>query len=63
MAKKNKSQNLDTFEETRTKMVGVKLTPSEYEELNVICEELGITKSRYFRYLHQDAITKKPFSK
>ena len=41
--------------ENRTKLLGVKLTPSEFELLNDICTTLQITKSAYIRQLiHQE---------
>ena len=41
--------------ENRTKLLGVKLTPKEYEALNEICNALQTTKSKFIRKLiHQE---------
>ena len=41
--------------ENRTKMIGVKLTPKEFEALNEICQTLQTTKSNFVRTLiHQE---------
>ncbi len=56
MAKKKSIKDFEV--QRRTKMVGVKLTQAEYETLELHCEEIGVTKSRYFRYLFTEAIRK-----
>lgn len=37
--------------ENRTKILGVKLTPKEFEALNEICLTLQTTKSKFIRTL------------
>jgi len=41
-------------DEARNKMVGVKLTASEFEDVSKICDNIGVTKSRFFRYLYKE---------
>lgn len=41
-------------DEARDKMVGVKLTTSEFEDVAKICNNIGVTKSRFFRYLYKE---------
>ena len=45
----------DNMTEYRTKTIGVKLTETEFEVLNEICDTLQITKSKFIRNLiHQE---------
>jgi len=53
----NEKKQLKEFENTnRTYMVGIKLNKREFEEVNDICEKFGISKSKYFRYLHTKSV-------
>jgi len=46
---------VENFEnQRRTKMVGVKFTPEEHDELKKHCEEIGVTMSRYLRFLYKE---------
>ena len=49
---KEKKQLKEFEDNKRTYMVGIKLNKKEFKEVNEICEKLGISKSKYFRYLH-----------
>jgi len=40
--------------ELRNKMIGVKLTNSEYIEIKKICAENKISTSSFFRYLYNE---------
>lgn len=54
------AEKIDGFEnQKRTKMVGVKLTQVEFDEVDKHCEEIGVTKSRYFRFLYTEALAKR----
>lgn len=54
------AQKIDKFEnQKRNKMVGVKLTQEEFDELGSHCDEIGVTKSRYFRFLYTEALAKR----
>lgn len=47
------AENINDFEnQRRTKMLGVKLTEKEHAELKAHCEEIGVTMSRYLRFLY-----------
>ena len=54
------NSNIKNFEsESRNKMVGVKLTQSEFDKLTEVCGELMVTKSRFFRFLYTEYMKKK----
>jgi len=42
------------IEEVRNKMAGVKLTERELDDVKKICDDLGVTVSRFFRYLYTE---------
>ena len=52
MAKKKYSKII--IPEPKNKMAGVKLTESELKEIKEVCDELGVTVSRFFRYLYNE---------
>ncbi len=49
-----KKYNKIVIEEVRNKMAGVKLTEKELEDVKKTCDELGVTVSRFFRYLYAE---------
>ena len=54
------AQKIDGFEnQKRNKMVGIKLTQDEFAELGKHCDEIGVTKSRYFRFLYTEALAQR----
>ena len=53
----NEKKQLKEFEDTkRTYMVGIKLNKREFKEVADICEKFGVSKSKYFRYLHTKSV-------
>lgn len=54
------AKKIEAFEsQKRTKMVGVKLTQEEFDEVDKHCKEIEVTKSRYFRFLYTEALAKR----
>jgi len=54
------AEKIDGFEnQKRKKMVGVKLTQEEFDDVDAHCDEIGVTKSRYFRFLYTEAKAKR----
>ena len=42
--------------DSKTKMIGIKVTPSEFEILNTICDAEKVTKSSFIRKLIKNYI-------